>query len=258
MLRRFREVGRVIDEVLGFVFQTVCAVCGRSGVAATLCPKCLPIHPIEGTLCPVCGDVIAQPMERCGACLDRGKQRLARARSLLWLTDEARPLVHRVKYGRRFELLDVFRPALSFLDVDFSPDAVLLPVPLHPSKLTARGFNQAEILASWLAKDLGMRTLLDGLEKSRAGKSQASLTRAQRLKNLRGGFRWRSRRPPPAKIVLVDDIYTTGSTLEACAKALIRAGADEVCAWTLFRTPLLISRGRRVSEPTESTDCRRP
>src|SRR5207253_2950418 len=114
-------------------------------------------------------------------------------------------------------------------------------VPMHSSKLAARGFNQAEILANWLSRDLGIPRGEDGVAKLVLTPSQTKLSRAARAQNLERTFSWRLRRPPPERVLLVDDIYTTGATLEAVAQSLRQAGTYEVFGWTLFRTPRLIS-----------------
>lgn len=113
------------------------------------------------------------------------------------------------------------------------PQAVV-PVPLHPKRARERGFDQAD----WLARRLAVR---HGVKLSRAirrrhTRSQRGLDRAERYRNLRNGFE--VRKPLPARVALLDDVMTTGATLDALAEACLAAGASEVEAWAVARTPL--------------------
>jgi ComF family protein len=116
------------------------------------------------------------------------------------------------------------------------PDLVL-PVPLHPRRLRARGFNPACVLGRQLARGLGMSFDPVALVRVRDTPSQTGLDARARRRNVAGAFRWARRSPPPARIWLVDDVVTTGSTLSAAARALRRAGAREVIGVCAAATP---------------------
>jgi ComF family protein len=179
-------------------------------------------------------------MSACGECEGR-RPAVTRARSLLWLDEDTKRLVHRIKFGGRFELFEFFRPVfVDRFDPFFPSDAVIVPVPLHPSRFLERGFNQAEILGRWVASLLQLKMAPGGLRKIHATMEQKSLNAVERARNLRRSLEWVAPVPPPAHVLLVDDVWTTGMTTEACARVLLRAGCESVFAWTLFRTPKLV------------------
>jgi ComF family protein len=115
------------------------------------------------------------------------------------------------------------------------PPDLVVPVPLHPRRLRARGFNPACEVARAVAAPSGLRVAPRALARLRDTPSQTGLSRAERRRNLRGAFR--ARRPVPPRIWLVDDVVTTGSTLGEAARALRRAGARRVVGVCLARTP---------------------
>jgi ComF family protein len=116
---------------------------------------------------------------------------------------------------------------------------VLVPVPLHWQRLFQRGFNQAVELAVPIGRVLDIPVLTTGLTRRRATAAQSGLNSRTRKKNLRGAFRWRHRQPPPAHVVLVDDVMTTGATAAECTRVLLAAGAGRVDVWTAARAPLV-------------------
>jgi ComF family protein len=114
------------------------------------------------------------------------------------------------------------------------PGAPLVPIPVHPSRLRERGYNQALLLAEALAGQAGLR-VADILERRRPTAQMHRLDRGDRLRNLHGAFGvWPGRDPPP-DVILVDDILTTSATLEACARALRAAGARRVLGFAIAR-----------------------
>jgi ComF family protein len=113
--------------------------------------------------------------------------------------------------------------------------AIVVPVPLHPRRLAQRGFNPAAIAARDIARATGARLELRLLRRTRDTPSQTGLDRAGRRRNVRGAFE--TTRAIQGRVWLVDDVVTTGATLDSCARALRRAGADEIAALALARTP---------------------
>ncbi len=110
----------------------------------------------------------------------------------------------------------------------------LIPVPLHASAFWKRGFNQSEWIARELSRGSKVPLLGDALVKKRHTAAQSTLSRNEREANLRGCFKWLGKKVPK-EIVLVDDVFTTGSTLAACSAAAQSAGVEKIHTWTLFR-----------------------
>jgi ComF family protein len=225
-----------LDEVLDILFQTTCLCCERWAGANGFCDNCRPMIPIQGPLCLRCGEELPETQSTCGLCEGGRLSAFRRVRSLLWLGTDAKCLIHKIKYGRRFELLSLFR---NVIKEDFAPfysgSPVVLPVPLYPSKFLSRGFNPAEVLAGWLSRRENLRTSSRLLVKVKETVPQSSLKKKARSKNLKGVFKLNE--TPPSSVLLVDDIFTTGATLEACARVLSKSGVEEIYGWTLFRTP---------------------
>ena len=209
-----------------------------------VCDDCLGgIEPIRGRVCAVCGErvFIAYGEAICGEC---------RANSPLFVRAAAygsydgglRELILLLKYGRVRPAAGVLGRMLAEVIQGFESDfmsAVVVPVPLHGSKLRQRGFNQAEEIARAALKNLnhgGLKLATRVLERRRATESQTGLTDHQRRQNVRGAFAVTSPGEiADADVLLVDDVFTTGATVSECARVLRRAGADRVFVATVAR-----------------------
>ena len=150
-----------------------------------------------------------------------------------------RDLVHQFKYQRAHHLRHALGRWLgeSLADprLQNPPPDLLVPVPLHPAKLRKRQFNQSEILAHWVGQTHGFE-VCNALKRTRHTPTQTHLSRRHRMENLRGAFAL-SKNPPVQNrhLILIDDVLTTGATLDACAHTLLRAGAASVRAATVAR-----------------------
>ncbi len=166
--------------------------------------------------------------------------------AILWAADYAGP-IRRLIHGLKFESMDYLAdylggeaayrlaPLIGGRRLD-----VVVPVPLHWWRRYRRGYNQAMLLAEPLARALGAPLARRLLARRRAGRRQLGLSRRERLRSLRGCYavrRGAGRGLSGKRVLLVDDVVTTGATLEACARALRRAGAGVVVACVLARTP---------------------
>jgi ComF family protein len=155
-----------------------------------------------------------------------------RARAVARYDETARRLVHRLKYGDRVELARALGGMMARAGAELMLDAdVIVPVPLHRSRLWWRRFNQAMALAGALSRTSGVPCDPFLLARVKRTRSQVGLTRTQRGDNLQGAFRVPADAKPHLagkRVLLVDDVVTTGATANACSRALLRAGAESV------------------------------
>ncbi len=171
---------------------------------------------------------------RCGACL-RDPPAIDGMRAAIAYGPVARALVLRLKYGMRPGLAKTFARMMRRRVSDL-PDALLVPVPLHPRRIWRRGYNQSALIATALGRELGLSVALDLLARRRATPVLRGLGPRDRAKAVRGAFAVSDARRDALAgrtVLLVDDVYTTGATVNACARALRRAGAARViaCCW---------------------------
>jgi ComF family protein len=234
---------RLYHSLRELCFPSVCLLC-RQGLPAfsrvQLCPGCRArIRLIAEPLCRTCGVEFAGSgaSHYCGECL-RKPPHFSRARAVFRYDEESAELVHAFKYqGKtvgRATFLALAREAGPLTDLD-QPE-LIVPVPLHRSRLRERGFNQALVLARFLFPEQGKKIVPDLLVRTKNTHPQVSLSGQERRRNLKGAFAvQRPERLEGRLVLLVDDVYTTGTTLNECAKVLKAQGAAEVQALTLAR-----------------------
>lgn len=225
------------DAVLSVVFAPACAACGELLEHPTRGPVCAAcwhsILPLTPPLCDSCGDplptwrIISVPLARCPRCR-RARRTVDRARAIGSYDGALRAIVHALKYEGRRSLAKPLAELMKDRGADvLAGSDCLVPVPLHPSRRRTRGFDQALDLA----RHLGV-PIHQALRRVRATPTQTGLPAAKRHRNVRGAFALapRARSLAGATAVLVDDVSTTGATLEACARVLKEAGVREVRA----------------------------
>ena len=154
--------------------------------------------------------------------------------SSLELTENARKLLHYIKYQKRSELFRLLIPSIPSQLPWILSELTLVPVPLSVQRFYQRGFNQSEWLARQLSKNASLPVETRGLIKVKETPPQSTLDREQRTENLVGAFQWQKRIHVPRNVCLIDDVLTTGETLKACKSALLEAGVQGVVGWTLF------------------------
>jgi len=148
--------------------------------------------------------------------------------------------IHLLKYRRKKGIMKRLEKILKVYffqtDLPFSKFDLVVPIPLHRKKLKERGFNQAELLARVIATHFGLKLVKNNLKRVKATKSQTSLSKKQRIENIKGAFQFRNKDKFRAKkILLVDDVYTTGTTVREAARVLKKAKVREAYVFTLAR-----------------------
>lgn len=228
------------NRALAFLFPATCFRCHQI-IAENhyLCACChLQIKKIAKSHCTSCGvpfETPDQPQHLCGQCI-KNPQHFDWHRSCVIFDDGVRAMIHDYKFNRHLEYVPLF---VSWLKEQRISCDFLIPVPLFVKRLRWRTFNQSLELAVALAKDTGLVVLREALVKIRNTPLQTSLTKLERAKNLTGAFavnpRVNSRTPSieNRRVILVDDVYSTGATLAACANVLKQAGVNEVGALTV-------------------------
>ncbi|HLW91887.1 MAG TPA: ComF family protein [Roseiarcus sp.] len=238
---RVRALGAAFASLtraaLDVVYPPTCPACRAATAAAdALCARCWrEMRFIERPYCERLGTPFEQDfgpgLISPQAAAD--PPAFGRARAVARFEDgPARRLIHRLKYSDRGELARPLGRWMARAGADILADAgILTPVPLHPLRLWTRRFNQAAALAEAVGRETGLRCDPSLLARVKATRSQVGLSRAQRADNVQGAFRiapGAEGRVRGARIVLVDDVLTSGATANAAARALLRGGAATV------------------------------
>jgi ComF family protein len=229
--------------LLDAVLPPRCLKCGEIVVdSGSLCGPCWSALKFLGAPCCACCGLPFEfdmgPGSLCAACSAR-RPLYDRARSALAYDDSSRGLILRFKHADRIDGAVTFAGWMARAGAELIADAdIIAPVPLHRWRLVRRRYNQAAILANAIGKLRGKLAVPDLLVRHRATPSQGHLGRSQRQRNVAGAFALHPRRgqvAAGARILLVDDVLTTGATAESCAKALHNAGAKAVDLLVLAR-----------------------
>lgn len=223
------EIREISESILNFVFPPVCILCRdyvQFGHAALVCGRCWQDLP---------------------ACKSDAQNTGSRTKSVsschsMWqYNDAVEKIIHEMKFFRKRKLCRRVGEYLAELAVDeeslTSSDA-LVPVPLHRARLRERGYNQSELLAGAISDRIGLPVQADLVERVRRTKAQSQLSAAERQANVEEAFKvLRPKQVQGKCLILVDDVMTTGATLNACADALLRAGASCILGLTVAKTP---------------------
>jgi ComF family protein len=239
---------QAVDGLASLLFPAPCRICGEMLVHAStipVCEKCLgSFEKLGGPGCDLCGRPFAseaalgaqRPL--CHLCR-LGTYGFDRARSFSAYTDPMHRAILMLKYEDVSSLGGWFAARLEEVlkveSLEFHPELVVV-VPLDEHRLRERGYNQAERIAKPLAWKLGVKMDSKALKRQKPRPEKLMLSRSERWKAARGAFvATEGRRFDKKKILLIDDVFTTGATLDACARALRQAGAAEVFGLTVAR-----------------------
>lgn len=234
-----------VESALGFIYPNVCQICGeeRAGAAdAFVCAHCRQrVRFIQPPFCERCGLPFEGDITTAFECANCHEMELhfRWARSAVVARDAVLEVIHRYKYQRALW----FEPFLAGLltrqagaELSRGRWDWIVPVPLHPLKKREREFNQAERLAARVSAATGIPANTRLLKRVVATRTQTLLSRRERAQNVGRAFAMQHRgRLNGERILVLDDVLTTGATTSACAKVLLAAGAGEVCVWTVAR-----------------------
>jgi ComF family protein len=241
---------QVWQAVLDLVFPPRCAVCRQPGT--WLCTRCLADLPrLPSPVCQVCGRPVLTS-RLCHICR-QAPLSIQGIRSVLLFEAGARQAIHQFKYRNCRPLATPMAQLMAdYWGMHPFPADVMVPVPLHIAREHERGYNQADLLTRALAATIGLPVLAGVLERARPTRAQVELSAAERRMNMQGAFACvvpEDRTAPLTggraghfssvhnqRVLLIDDVCTTGATLEACSLALKTAGAASVWGFTLART----------------------
>jgi ComF family protein len=230
----FYRFNQIIWDGVDLLFPPVCAGCGK----------------VHDRFCADCVEKVVKPDPKscilCGARLYSGRKAHACPRqehfdrALVWglHSGPLRNALHQFKYRRDLGLADAFAQHLASIYTKAQIDVdLIVPVPLGKKRHQERGYNQAGLLASALSGRLAIRCLHAAAKRILETKTQVGLDIDQRRENVAGAFWADARLVSGKRILLVDDVLTTGATLNSCSQALKQAGAGDVIAMTLARAP---------------------
>jgi ComF family protein len=236
----------MLSSLLEILLPKVCPLCQDSSSSTLtdsgVCTHCLAgFTEIIGPICTICGAPFVTPAgadHLCAICI-KGKRPFVKARSALYYTDEGAEAIKLFKYHGLFALKPAFDNIFYALLNEFRDTDLIIPVPLHRRRLAHRGFNQSLVLARIVAKRLNKKLDYSTLKRVRLTRPQTELKGEARKKNVRGAFMIMGEvNYKGKKLLLIDDVYTTGATITECSQVLTKAGG-EVSVLTLARSARL-------------------
>ena len=217
---------------MDLIYPRRCPICDGIVGGGLICEPCrLRLNPVREPLCKKCGKPLStREAEYCPDCA-RKKHLYTRGRAALEYDSLMRESIGRFKYKNRREYADFYvqellhtcKETVKAWNVD-----LLLPIPLHKSRRRMRGFNQAELIARKLGQELGISVSTDLLLRTKRTTAQKELNDQERKANLKNAFQVAKNNIEAKKILLIDDIYTTGSTIDAASAVLLEHGAEKV------------------------------
>lgn len=223
-------------KVLDVLFPPACAGCGKWG--ERYCGTCLEDSQlITGPICQICGDLL--PGSQSVICSRCQTQPVAfsAVRSWALFQEPLQSAIHKLKYRQDRGLGEILaQPMIGILDKYRWPLDLIVPVPLDSQRRKERGYNQAALLARPLSWSTGIRFSDSALTRTKLTRQQVGLNLAERQENMAGAFNADISEVKGKRVVVIDDVITTGATINACAFALLNAGAEQVFGLTLARS----------------------
>ena len=232
---------RIGNEALDLIFPPRCVGCGRVG--SWFCDRCMAaVEPVPEPVCPICGRPTPDG-QVCPFCRSHPLH-LNAVRSVALFKEPLRSAIHALKYRGRKQVAGPLGSLMaSYLTRPRESLDIIVPVPLHPDREKERGYNQAALLAGEISRRTGVPMAPGVLARARYTRPQVTLSARERMENVRGAFECNERKVAGKRVMLVDDVCTTGATMDAAAQALWKCHPERVWGLTLARA---------VWEPTKS------
>ncbi len=225
---------RRLKPIVDTLFPHGCIVCGRT-TGSLVCGDCrATIHSIQEPFCTQCGKPFTSTAGVSHLCYDciKGRNVFARSRTAFVYNGSIVTLIHRFKFGDQVNLAAFFSGELLRLcQAHFSDEDVgaIIPVPLSLRRLKHRSYNQSYLISERLSPALSVPVYTSVLKKIKETKPQSRLSAREREQNVKGAYRVMDHHLIRGKkVLLIDDVITTGATVNACSRALLRAGAQAV------------------------------
>ncbi len=228
-MKKYWQGAFKLTRALWYEEEQTCLLCGALG--DLVCPACTMeyLHP-ELRRCKRCGKLLLEDKTSCLDCeAGKGPKHLDQVTAWGHYSGGLREFIQKVKFEAHPQLLmKIARPFANWAISQLPAVDGVVAVPMHASRQAERGYNQAEVLASVIHWELGL-PIIEGIERIRSTTSQVSLPRHERLHNLRGAFEVKEPSLFAERSVwIVDDVTTTGATLEAAAEVLRKSGAQKI------------------------------
>ena len=231
-----KKIKRIKDGILDLIFPPICPVCNKIAISGRICPGCeRKFSPVRGPLCEKCGKVVEEGERLCPDC-SIGAHLYDEGCAAYEYDEYMSTSMYRFKYNGKREFSIWYASAmaarLSSKIRSWKPQ-VIIPVPVHKSRLKKRGYNQAALIARQLSQHLSIPVRDDLASRVTDTKVQKELGAASRQNNLKKAFNVTPNVVKYESVLIVDDIYTTGATIDALAGALKAAGVKKVYFATL-------------------------
>lgn len=217
-----------------FNLNLTCNACGKENDKGYFCEKCRKELPFNDVICDKCGRSTINKENRCMSCDDR-ELHFEKARSVFKYLTPINVMIKRLKYRHKKYLAKIFSPVMAqILLTEFKDTDFIINVPMHKKDKFIRGYNQTEVLATEISKITEIDYKKDIFKKHIRTKRQATLNKEERRKNLKKAFILQDKKLVKGKVItIIDDIMTTGSTIETLAEKLIKAKAKKVYVLTI-------------------------
>lgn len=233
--------------LLDLIIPPRCAMCAKVVASPhTLCPDCFAkLEFITAPICKVCGlplDISERHEMICARCAAVSKTYFDFARAAVIYNDASRKIISDFKYYDKTELVKIMAKFIyAIAGIDYAKFDFIIPVPIHKDRLRLRKYNQAALLAKELSSLINKPYYVNLLVKEKATLTQAELNYSLRQKNIKNSFSVTNpTKIKGAKIILIDDVITTGATMNECAKVLKKAGAQEVMGLAFAHTTIIL------------------